>query len=172
MGLAGIDVDEAARVIQRTHSEVHPLPDRDLSALFTGQASEADVARPIDFMTEDDVSRGSHQINLFSGQPYAAVPQPSNIESVITALPTGPGGAEEIWKLNHDDDHCATDREPLDPVAGPAFERHNLSTDPGERLNRADEAADVFDQLHALLVAERHSKRHEPRHRRPELTAL
>ena len=52
-------------------------------------------------MTEDDVSRGSQQINLFSGQPYEAVHQPSNIESVITTLLSGPGGAVEIWKLNH-----------------------------------------------------------------------
>jgi arylsulfatase A-like enzyme len=101
LGLAGIDADGAAAVIQATHSEVHPLPGRDLSGLFTAQASEAEVARPIYFMTEDDVSRGSHQVNLFSGQPYEAVQQPSNIESVITTLPTGPGAAEEIWKLNH-----------------------------------------------------------------------
>jgi hypothetical protein len=59
------------------------------------------VASPIYFMTEDDVSRGSQQINLFSGQPYEAVHQPSNIESVITTLLSGPGGAVEIWKLNH-----------------------------------------------------------------------
>ena len=68
LGLAGIDVEEAARVIQGTHSEVHPLPGRDLRALLTAQVSEVDVAGPIYFMTEDDVSRGSHQINLFSGQ--------------------------------------------------------------------------------------------------------
>jgi arylsulfatase A-like enzyme len=172
LGLAGIDVDEASRVIQASHSEVHPLPGRDLSTLLTGQASEAEVARPIYFMTEDDVSRGSHQINIFSGQPYDAVPEPSNIESVITALPTGPGGAEEIWKLNHYYEQCATDREPLEPAAGPVFELHNLSIDPDERHNRADEAAEVLDQMHSMLVAERQSKRLQPRHRRPATTAL
>ena len=164
LGLAGIDVDQAASVLQATHSDVHPLPGRDLSALLTGQASEAEVGRPIYFMTEDDVSRGPHQINLFSGKSYDAVPQPSNIESVIAALQTGPGGAEEIWKLNHYYDQCVTDMAPLDPVAGPLFELHNLSTDPDERRNRADGAADVLDQLLTLLVAERQSKRHRPRH--------
>jgi hypothetical protein len=52
-------------------------------------------------MTEDDVSRGSHQINLVSGQSYGAVPEPSNIESVITPLPTGSAGAPQLWKLTH-----------------------------------------------------------------------
>ena len=167
LGLAGIDVDEAAAVIQSTHSEVQPLPGRDLSALLTGQASETEVAQPIYFMTEDDVSRGSHQINLFSGHPYEAVQQPSNIESVITTLPSGPGGAEEIWKLNHYYEQTPADVEELAPGDGTVFELHNLSTDPEERRNHADEAAEVLAQLQALLVSERQSKRRQPRHRRP-----
>lgn len=72
LGLAGIDREEAAAVIQATHSEVHPLPGRDLTGLLAAQVSVAEVARPIYFMTEDDVSHGSHQINLFSGQPLRA----------------------------------------------------------------------------------------------------
>ncbi|MEI6829032.1 MAG: sulfatase-like hydrolase/transferase [Synechococcaceae cyanobacterium ELA445] len=172
LGLAGINLEEAAAVVQATHSEVHPLPGRDLSALLTGQASETELAKPIYFMTEDDVSHGSHQINLFSGQPYDAVPQPSNIESVITTLPTGPGGAEEIWKLNHYYGQSATDGERLEPGDGTVFELQNLSTDPDERRNHADEAAEVLDQLHRLLIAERESKRRQPNHRDPASAAL
>ncbi len=171
LGLAGIDRNEAAAVIQATHSEVQPLPGRDLSALLTGQALEAEVGLPIYFMTEDDVSRGSHQINLFTGQPYEAVQQPSNIESVITTLPTGPGGAEEIWKLNHYYEQCDIDREQLVPGAGAVFELHNLSTDPEERCNQADENVELLGQLQALLVAERQSKRRQPLHRRPDSAA-
>lgn len=167
MGLADIDEKEAAAVIQATHSDVQPLPGRDLSALLTGQASEADVAKPIYFMTEDDMSRGSNQINHFTGQPYEAVQQPSNIESVITTLPTGPGGAGEIWKLNHYYEQSDTDKQQLAPVVGSVFELHNLSTDPEERRNHVGEAAEVLSQLQALLVAERQSKRRQPRHQRP-----
>jgi arylsulfatase A-like enzyme len=163
LGLAGIDVNEAAAVIQSTHSEVQALPGRDLSALLTGQASEAEVASPIYFMTEDDVSCGSHQINLFTGQPYEAVQQPSNIESVITTLPTGPGGAKEIWKLNHYYEQTPADGEELAPGDGTVFELHNLSTDPEERTNHAAEHAELLAQLQALLVSERQSKRREPR---------
>jgi len=167
LGLAGIDREEAAAVIQATHSEVHPLPGRDLSGLLTAQASEAEVARPIYFMSEDDVSHGSQQINLFSGKPYEAVQQPSNIESVITTLPSGPSGAEEIWKLNRYYESRDTGGEPLSPESGTVFELHNLSTNPEERANHADEHAEVLAQLQALLVSERQSKRRLPsrRHR-------
>jgi len=167
LGLAGIDREEAAAVIQATHSEVHPLPGRDLSGLLTAQASEAEVARPIYFMSEDDVSHGSQQINLFSGKPYEAVQQPSNIESVITTLLTGPSGAEEIWKLNRYYESRDTGGEPLAPESGTVFELHKLSTNPEERANHADEHAEVLAQLQALLVSERQSKRRLPsrRHR-------
>jgi hypothetical protein len=150
---------EAAAVIQATHSEVHPLPGRNLSGLLTAQASEAEMARPIYFMSEDDVSRGSQQINLFSGKPYKAVQQPSNIESVITTLPSCLSGAEEIWKLNRYDESYDTDCEPLAPGSATVFELHNFSTDPEERANHADEHAEVLAQLQALLVSERQSKR-------------
>jgi arylsulfatase A-like enzyme len=163
LGLAGIDVNEAAAVIQSTHSEVQPLPGRDLSALLTGQASEAEVASPIYFMTEDDMSCGSNQINHFTGHPYEAVQQPSNIESVITPLPTGSGGAPQLWKLNHYYAPGDPATEPLTPGPGPVFELHNLSTNPEERHNQANEATEVLAQLQALLVAERHAKRRQPR---------
>ena len=117
------------------------------------------------------MSRGSHQINLFTGQPYEAVQQPSNIESVITTLPTGPGGAAEIWKLNHYYDQSDTGKEQLAPVVGSVFELQNLSTDPEERRNHAGEAAEVLRQLQALLVAERQSKRRQPRHQCPASVA-
>ena len=167
LGLADIDVNEAAALIQATHSEVQPLPGRDLSALLTGQASEAEVAKPIYFMTEDDVSRGSHQINLFTGQPYEAVQQPSNIESVITTLPTGPGGAGEIWKLNHYYEQYGMEIEKVISVDSLAFELHNLSADPEERCNHADTNVEVMGQLQALLIAERQSKRRQPRNQHP-----
>lgn len=164
LGLADIDVNEAAAVIQATHSEVHSLPGRDLSALLTGQASEAEVAKPIYFMTEDDVSRGSHQLNLFTGQPYEAVQQPSNIESVITTLPTGPGGTEEVWKLNHYYEYYEIERAAVSPVAGFVYELHNLTTDPEERCNLIVNSPDVLSQLQALLLTEGQSKRRQPRH--------
>jgi arylsulfatase A-like enzyme len=167
LGLAGIDVNEAATIIQTTHYEVHPLPGRDLSLLLAGQALETEMVRPVYFMTEDDVSHGSHQINLFSGLPYEAIQQPSNIESVITTLSSGPGGADEIWKLNRYYEQYDKERAQMPPVDGSTFELHNLSTDPEERCNLAGEAAEMLEQLHALLVSEGQSKRRQPHNLRP-----
>ncbi len=95
-------------------------------------------------MTEDDISRGQTQNNVLSGEPYDAVAFPSRIESTIATLPTGPGGGQELWKLNHYyarlDEWNAAHGIPEDPSAGPEadplFELHNLTTDPEERHNR------------------------------------
>ena len=83
------------------HEEAQELPGRDLSDVVTGRARADSVAAPVYFMTEDNPSKGSSRVNILTGTPFEAVGGPSNIESVVATLPTGPGGAEELWKLNH-----------------------------------------------------------------------
>ncbi len=83
---------------------------------------------------------------------------------MITPLPTGSGGAPEIWKLNHCYSPGDPATEPLTPGPRPIFELHNFSTDPEERHNLAPEAIEVLAQLQALLVVERQSKRWQHRH--------
>lgn len=99
-------------------------------------------------MTEDDFTRGLTQQNVLSGKPFAPVPFPSRVESMIAPLPTGENGAEELWKLNHYyerlDEWNAAHGIPKDPSAGPPadplFELHNLTADPEERHNRVGDA--------------------------------
>jgi hypothetical protein len=98
LGLAGIDVEQASAGVTAHHDEAHPLPGRDLSGLVLGK-SAAPSESPIYFMTEDDVTRGATQVNIFNGKPFEPVAPPINIESVITSLPTGEQGAQELWKL-------------------------------------------------------------------------
>ena len=81
---------------------------------------------------------------------------------MITPLPTGSGGALQIWKLNHCYAPGDPATEPLTLGPGPSFELQNLSTDPGERHNLAPESTQVLAQLQALLVAERHAKHRQP----------
>ena len=50
-------------------------------------------------MTDDDVTRGSNQIN-FAGKPYNSVSQPNHIETVIAYLQTGKNKENELWKLS------------------------------------------------------------------------
>ncbi len=168
LGLAGIDEEQAAARVAEHHVETHPLPGRDLSGVLTGAVDAESVRAPIYFMTDDDISRGSTQTNLFTGKPYDAVSAPSRVESVIAALPTGSEGAAELWKLNHsferldewDAEHGVA--AAATPAAGPFWELHNLTTDPEERRNVADERSDALANLRELLGVERDSKRLVP----------
>jgi len=175
MGLAGIDVERAAAGVAQHHAEARPLPGRDLSALLTGTANAASVATPIYFMTEDDVTRGYTQTNILTGTPFDALTPPACIESVVASLPTGDGGSDELWKLNHyyerlDDwnaDHGIAPNPFAPPAAEPVWELHNLTADPDERHNRVDDATDALSQMQTVLGAQRDEKRLLPSLRNP-----
>jgi arylsulfatase A-like enzyme len=175
LGLAGIDVERAAKGVAEHHDEAQPLPGRDLSGVVTGKATSSDMASPIYFMTEDDISRGLNQTNLLSGKPFEPAASPSRVESVIATLATGADGSEELWKLNHYyerlDDWNADHGIPKNPFAGaaasPFFELHNLTADPEERHNRVSEDPDALSQLTTVLDTQREAKRLLPVHRNP-----
>lgn len=83
LGLAGIDVEEVQHQLQWRFSEVHPFVGRDLSS-FVLHDKQPEAA-PVYFMTDDDVTRGLHQIN-FRNLSYQSVTQPNHVESVIATL--------------------------------------------------------------------------------------
>ncbi len=170
LGLAGIDLEEAQAKVAEHHDEAQPLPGRDLSGLITGRSTEAATATPIYFMTEDNVSKGSTQVNIFTGEPFDAVGSPCNIESVVTTLPTGIGGTEQLWKLNQYYERLDAWYEgkgfPKNPFLGepgePLFELHNLTEDGEERHNRVDDSPDVLSRMKSVLDSERDAKRRVP----------
>ena len=170
LGLAGIDREAAAAKVAAHHDEAQPLPGRDLSSLIRGTDGEASVATPIYFMTEDNVTMGSTQVNIINGKPFAALSAATSIESVITTLPTGEGESDELWKLNHyyerlDEWYEAKGmvRNPfLGPAAEPLFELHNMTTDPEERQNRVGDAPQVLSQMLSVLDSQRDDKRRIP----------
>jgi arylsulfatase A-like enzyme len=175
LGLCGIDVERAKEGVAAHHSETHDLPGRDLSGVITGSQRPEAVESPLYFMTEDDVSRGLSELNMFSGQAYEPVPYPSHVESVVATLPTGGGEAGELWKLNHYyerlDDWNEAHGVPKNPFAGaaaePLFELHNLTADPEERTNRVGSDLDALSRLKSILEAEREAKRLLPALRNP-----
>ncbi len=175
LGLAGIDREQAAAGVAAHHVETQPLPGRDLSDLVRGSVGPESLVSPVYFMTEDDVTRGSTQVNILTGQPFDSVAMPTNIESVLATLPTGDGGAPELWKLNHyyerlDDWYADRGVAPnpfLGPAAEPAFELHNLTADAEERHNLADEAVAVRSTMTSVLESERDAKRRIPSVRNP-----
>jgi arylsulfatase A-like enzyme len=177
LGLAGIDVAAAAAQLAATHAQARPLPGRDLSAVLGGRAHEAEVEEPVYFMAEDQITRGPRAVNPFSGERYQPVAEPDKIESVITRLPTGEGGAPELWKLNHsyadlgawDGEHGVappTGGRGAEPVED-QWEAHNLTRDPEERDNLAGApaAAGAVAQLRDVLATQREAKRLVPTRR-------
>ena len=170
LGLAGLDVERAATGIAARHDEAQPLPGRDLSGIVLGTTESAPIESPIYFMTEDDVTRGITQVNILNGKPFDPVSPPINIESVLATLPTGEGGADELWKLNHyyerlDDWYAAQGVAP-NPFLGPAaesdWELHNLTVDPEERQNRAFDDPASASRMRSVLETERDAKRRIP----------
>ena len=90
-------------------------------------------------------------------------------------LPTGADGGLETWKLNHYyerlDDWNAEQGLALAPNSPPAaeslWELHNLTADPEERRNVAEDERDSRRRMEELLVEQRDEKRRLPQHRNP-----
>jgi len=175
LGLAGIDPVAAAEVVARTHVETRPLPGRDLSRVVTGSTMEEELATPLYFMTEDNISRGLSAFNVLTGESYEPIPEPSKLEAVIAPLPTGPDGAEELWKLSHyyerldefDQEHGVAPDPFAGPAAEPQWELYNLTADPEERSNLARTASAPRSELEGVLDGQRRSKRLVPELRNP-----
>jgi arylsulfatase A-like enzyme len=175
LGLADIDVAQAADTLRETHTEAQSLPGRDLSEVARGSVPPASLESAIYFMTEDDVTRGITQANVLTGAHYDPITPPVFIESVVGSLPTGEGGAPQLWKLNHYyerlDEWNAERGIAPNPFAGPAAESewqlHNLTTDPEERSNRTSDAPTVLSKMKTLLETERDAKRRTPLLRNP-----
>jgi arylsulfatase A-like enzyme len=167
LGLAGIDLERAGEGVARHHTEVRPLPGRDLSEVLTGRAAPESIVGPVYFMTEDDVTSGLTQNNVLTGEPFGALPAPTCIESVVTSLPTGADGAVELWKLNHyyerldewNAEHGLATPLGAGPAAESDWELHNLTVDPDERHNRVDDARDPLRQMRSVLEEQREQKR-------------
>ncbi|GGH31353.1 sulfatase-like hydrolase/transferase [Paenibacillus segetis] len=96
LGLAGANVEEIQNHLRNSFSEVRPFVGQDLTPLILEQDHAAIADQPIYFMSDDDVTRGQHQVNPL-GESYPSVIQPNHIESVITTLKRN--GNKELWKL-------------------------------------------------------------------------
>ena len=115
-------------------------------------------------MTEDQISEGLRQVNIIDHVPFDAVERPAKVEAVITHLPTGDGGAPELWKLARTYDRLHSDPE----EDGSGWELHHLTVDPEERTNLASGAPHApVAELRAVLGAARERVRLVPRHRTP-----
>lgn len=171
LGLANIDIKEVQSRLKRDFSEVHPFVGRDLTPLILGQNPSAIANEPIYFMTDDDVTRGQHQVNPL-GEAYSSVIQPNHVESIITTLYRN--GRSELWKFSRyfdnvqfwshpgikdetvrsmdstvhsHDSYCVTQVK-TQPIHD-EYEMYNLADDPLETLNLAHHA---FATQHTKII--------------------
>jgi len=90
LGLADVDVEQAAKQLAQSHTETRPLVGRDLADVVRGHAP---VPRdPIFFMTYDDVSQGLSQI--VGNRQWDSVTTPNQVETVIVEMDNA------IWKYS------------------------------------------------------------------------
>ncbi|MCZ8514411.1 sulfatase-like hydrolase/transferase [Paenibacillus filicis] len=175
LGLANVDMKEVLDRLQNKFSEVRPLVGRDLTPMILeqNQSVTADDG-PIYFMTDDDITRGQHQINPL-GQPYPSVIQPNHVESVITALHRN--GKKELWKFSryfdnvqfwsHPGKKDVTDQVKTNPVPD-EYELYNLTEDPLEICNLAhhcyatQHSRSILAWMMRLLEEQRKQKRLYP----------
>lgn len=83
LGLAGIDAEETAREVAKTHGQTRRLVGRDLSSAVRGESHIA-PGQAVYFMTTDDVAQGLSQI---TGQrQWHNVVPPNQVEAIVVEI--------------------------------------------------------------------------------------
>ncbi|WP_372007203.1 sulfatase-like hydrolase/transferase [Paenibacillus chitinolyticus] len=191
LGLANVNIEEIQNSLRNTFSEVHPFAGRDLSPCILGKGPSTIDDQPVYFMTDDDVTRGQHQISPL-GVPYSSVIQPTHIETVIAPLTRN--GRKELWKFSRYFDDVQFWSQPgiqdvtLHPVGGAAsgtpdspwvtqvktqpvpdeYELYNMTLDPLETFNLAhpayatEQMRTIQQRMMHLLADQRQQKRLTP----------
>ncbi len=175
LSAAGIDAASAAEELRASHTEVHPLPGRDLMDVVDGNA-EPDRDRAVYLMTRDNMPEGDSGASGMARRmgrtpPPLRIQVPAhvgaNFESLVCRVDTG-----HLWKIVRTFDDPATWTEPgvrhlaADGPAGEVYrteplpdqwELYDLDADPIEAHNRwADPSAqEVFAELEQRLAVER-----------------
>lgn len=165
LGLIEADTPSLTRLLQQNHSEARHLVGRNLTGLIRGADYESEpYPECLYFMTDDDVTKGQHQVSLLF-QPYHSVIPPNRVETVIARLFTD--GTPAIWKYSR---YFASDQSPdsKSQTIADEFELYNLMTDPWEMCNLASpvyatpQSELIRLQMEALLAEQRNQKRLTP----------
>lgn len=164
LGLIGADPAELRAELEQTHSEARHLVGRDLSPLILGTGTPERSGEPLYFMTDDDVTKGQHQVSLL-GQAYHSVIPPNRVETVIAALRLDQ--QKTIWKYSR---YYTCDGDDGSLAPPDEFELYNLTDDPLEVFNLASpvysspKTEPVRQRMAALLEEQRRLKRLTPEH--------
>ena len=169
LGLAGIDSDEAATEVSKTHGETRRLVGRDLSAAVRGE-SRIPPGEAVYFMTVDDVAQGLSQVT--GRRQWRNVDAPNQVEAIVVEL----DGV--LWKYVHYNQEVETYSNITNPnitqlqgiyqKVPDQYEQYKLSEDQLEVVNLAwphhatAESIAVRPRLEAILQEQRETKRLQP----------
>ena len=175
LSAAGIDAASAAEELRGSHTEVHPLPGRDLMDVVDGNA-EPDGDRSVYLMTRDNMPEGDSGASGMARRigrtpPPLRIQVPAHVGANFESL-IGRVDGSHLWKIVRTFDDPATWTEPgvrhlaADGPAGEVYrteplpdqwELYDLDADPIEAHNRwADPSAQVvFAELTRRLADER-----------------
>ena len=175
LGAAGVDVDAVESELTSTHSEVHPLPGRNLLPVLDG--ADPDPERAVYLLTRDNMPEGDSGASGIARRigRVAKPPMPlqiqvpahvaANFEGIVTRVPDDVDGGGHLWKLVRSFDDPATWTEPGRrhlAATGPAgdqfrteplddqWELYDLDADPVEAINRWDD--DDIDAVRSHLL--------------------
>jgi len=197
LAAAGIDAEAVSTTLERTFTEVHPLPGRNLMPIVDGH-HEPDRNRPVYLITRDNMPEGDSGASGMARRlgrierppPPLRIRVPAhvgaNFESLVRRVDEAdaPEGRGHLWKIVRSFDDPATWTEPgkrhlaATGIAGPEYrseplpdqwELYDLDDDPTESVNRWNDptAAAVFAMLDTELAAERRRAVPERNHPRP-----
>jgi len=168
LGLAGLEVELLQKKLAKSHTEVRPFVGRDLSSFVKGKGEGPIREEPLYFMTDDDFTKGLNQTTV-TGEPYESVIQPNSIEAVITKLETGENNQKEIWKYARYFDNPQFSDDGKDHSTHDEYELYNLTKDPLEEKNLAnedfatEESRKIQQLLEKLLKEQSREKRLYPK---------
>jgi len=177
LAAAGINEATAGAVLRQSFSEVHPLPGTNLMPVIDDPAL-ADPNRPVYMMTRDNMPEGdsgasgvARRLGRVDRPPMPLrIQVPAHVAANFEGLVHRVDGT--LWKLVRTFDDPATWTDPGVrhlAATGPGgdmyrsapipdqWELYDLDNDPVEAVNRWRDlsAADVFNQLRAVLAEER-----------------
>jgi arylsulfatase A-like enzyme len=154
LGLAGIDHEEALRVLLDDHSEARALVGRDLSGELRGD--RCDGAAPILFTTDDEISEGSvpgpSPFQRFARRTrrYSEIVQPNHLETVVAEVEVDGDphlvklsryhDNQQFWTVPGERDERLRRRRRTEIVTEPEpdeYELYDLTLDPYEERNLA-----------------------------------
>jgi len=186
LGIAGLDETEVADTLRSTHTEVHPLPGRDLSAVVAAPDG-APAGEPVYLVTRDNMLEGDGSGSAMArarGNLEPAFPMqiriPAHAATNVEGVVVEHDGI--LYKLCRTFDDPATWTDPfvrhlsVRTPAGPAhrteaipdqWELYDLDRDPAEAHNLAHDpaSADLLDTLGGVLETTRAARipqRNEP----------